>query len=112
MDMRDETKEQIEDTYRRMAEEGKYRPAAPSDGFGGLLAESEEELDLDQEAADYAKRWWEEENRGDYSIGVPSGEDRPALIFTVEAAKLICGTGSKGHAARLLRLAADALEAR
>jgi hypothetical protein len=108
--MSDKIREQIEDAYRRMAEEGKYRPAAPSDGFGGLLAEDESELDLDAEAADYAQRWWPEEDLGEYHIGVPGFERRPALIFAVEAARISNGAGSGPHAARLLRMAADELD--
>jgi hypothetical protein len=109
MAMRPEAREQIEDIYRRLAEEGRYRPAAPSDGMGGVLV-PEEELDLDAEAADYAERWRAEEDRGDYQIGSCSKEDRPAFIFTIEAARIIAGVGSKGHAARLLRMAADELD--
>jgi len=110
MHLEPKTREQIEDIYRRLAEEGRYRPAAPSDGLGNV-AVPEEELDLDAEAADYAERWWEEEDSGEYRIGVPSHGDRQALIFTIEAARLICGT-DRAHAARLLRLAADELEAK
>jgi hypothetical protein len=108
MDMSPETMKQIEDAYRRMAEEGKYRPAAPSDGFGNLMV-PEDELDLDAEASQYPERWWPEEDRGEYNVGVPGMGDRPALIFTIEAARLICGT-DRGHAARLLRMAADELD--
>jgi hypothetical protein len=107
----DENREQIENAYRRMAEEGKYRPAGPSDGFGNQTAESEDELDLDQEAADFAERWWEQENKGEYRIGSVSQQYRPALIFAVGASEIIAGAGGMGHAARLLRMAADELDA-
>jgi hypothetical protein len=109
MAMRPEAREQIEDIYRRLAEEGRYRPAAPSDGMGGVLV-PEEELDLDAEAAEYAERWRAEEDSGDYHIGSCSKQDRPAFIFAIEAARLIAGGGSSGHAARLLRMAADELD--
>lgn len=109
MAMRPEAREQIEDIYRRLAKEGRYRPAAPSDGMGGVLV-PEEELDLDAEAADYAERWRAEEDSGRYHIGSCSKDDRPAFIFSIEAARLIAGGGSSDHAARLLRLAADGLD--
>jgi hypothetical protein len=94
---------------RRLAEEGRYRPAAPSDGFGGPLV-PEEELDLDAEAAEYAERWSAEEDRGQYRIGSCNKNDRPAFIFSIEAMRIIAGGGSSGHAARLLRTAADELD--
>lgn len=106
MAMRPEAREQIEDIYRRLAEEGHYRPAAPSDEMGDLLVQ-EEELDLDAEAADYAERWRAAEDSGSYHIGSCSKSDRPAFIFSIEASRLIAGGGSSGHAARLLRMAAD-----
>lgn len=105
-----ETKEQIEGAYRRMAEEGKYRPAAPSDGFGSVTV-PEEELNLDAEASQYVERRWSEEDRGQYDLGVPDGGDRPALIFAIEATRLLCGT-DRAHAAKLLRMAADELDKR
>ena len=107
--MRLEARKEVEDIYRRLAAEGRYRPAAPSDGFGGVLV-LEEELDLDAEATEYAERWRTEEDTGDYHIGSCSKKDRSAFIFTIEAARLMAGTGSNGHAARLLRMAADELD--
>jgi hypothetical protein len=110
MNVGQETKEQIENAYRRMAEEAKYRPAAPSDGFGNIEG-AEEDLDLDAEADSYVGRWWREEDRGIYNVGVPDAGDREALIFTIEAARLLCGT-DRVHSAKLLRMAADNLDAR
>ncbi len=43
-----------------MAREARYRPAAPSDGFGNITV-PEDELDLDAEARAYAERWSREE---------------------------------------------------
>jgi len=57
---------------------GKYRPAAPSDGMGSVLAESEDELDLDQGAADFAQRWWEQESTGDYHVGSSAADELDA----------------------------------
>jgi hypothetical protein len=109
MAMRPEARKQIEDIYRRLAEEGRYRPAAPSDGMGGVLV-PEDELDLDAEAADYAERWRAEEDGGNHHVGSCSKNDGSAFIFSIEAARIIAGGGGSGHAARLLRMAAAELD--
>jgi hypothetical protein len=101
---------QIEQTYRRMAHEARYRPAAPSDGFGNLTVPVEW-LNLDQEAERYAQWWWKEENSDQYLIGCPDFRDRPALIFLVEAARNLCG-GNVPLAQRLLDMARADLTAR
>jgi hypothetical protein len=99
--------EQIGRAYRRMAEF--YRPAAPSDGFGNL-AVPQEELDLDAEAREYTQRWWEEENNGNYWIGSCNHATRPATIYAVEAARLMCGVADNEVVLRVLRLAISELE--
>jgi hypothetical protein len=103
-------REQIEATYRMMAEVG-YRPAAPSDGFGHITVPVEE-LDLDQEAAAYATRWWDEEDAFTFNIGCCNYPTRPATIYAVEAARLM-GSGVFGDpwALKLMRLAVAELEA-
>jgi hypothetical protein len=45
---------QIADAYRRMSEQARYPPAAPSDGVENITVPSED-LDLEAEAADYAE---------------------------------------------------------
>jgi len=102
--------DQVSDTYRQMAADANYRPAAPSDGFGNITVPIED-LDLTSEAMRYANRWWTEEDRQDYSIGCPDFSDRPALIFTVEAARAICGV-NRELAIALLELALTDLKAR
>lgn len=102
------------EAYRRMAQEAQYRPAAPSDGMGNITVPFAE-LEVGIEAREYANRWWQAEDAGDYVIGYPSFERRPALIFTVEAARVICGSTDEtgiATAARLLRMAATELEQR
>jgi hypothetical protein len=94
-------KEQLDHAYRRMAKF--YRPAAPSAGFGNIEVHPTE-LDLDAECSDYAGAWWAKENTGDFHIGAPSFEDRPALIYVIEAARNICGI-APGTARKLLELA-------
>ena len=83
---------QIRHTYAHMAEMG-YRPAAPSDGFGNIT-EPLDSLDIDREAMDYAKAWATSEDELNYWIGCPHFEYRPALIYAVEAARVICGIGA------------------
>lgn len=97
--------DQTEAAYRRMAEEVRWRPAAPIDWST---------WDYDRpfnpgEAAAYARRWLAEEDGQDYSLGCPDFNDRPALIFVVEAAR--CLNGMDHHrAARLLRMALGEIE--
>lgn len=95
-------------TYVRMGNETRYRPAAPSDGMGTITAPLDE-LDITEEAYRYAGDWRREEDSNEYMIGCPSYPDRPALIFVVEAARLLCGVERDG-AVRLLRMALDELE--
>jgi hypothetical protein len=110
MPMRPATREQITEAYKRMATEASYRPRAPSDGLGNITVPVEE-LDLDAEADSYADRWWAEEDRGEYDVGVCHGSFRPATIFAIEAARLMCsGVGSEAHVMKLLRMAADDIE--
>jgi hypothetical protein len=100
--------EQIEDAYRRMDQEARYRPAAPSDGFGNIPFPLEE-LDIDEEATRYAHAWHSDEDRGAYWIGSCDFAARPATIFAIEAARLMCGLGRE-PALRLLRMAVAELE--
>ncbi|WP_416957791.1 hypothetical protein ACNKF0_09430 [Nocardioides sp. T5] len=102
--------EQVVDAYRRMASEVRYRPAAPSDGMGNMVM-PEAELLLDEEAAAYARRWLAvEDDDGTFDVGTPDVDARPALVFTVEAARLTAGAVFE-PAVQLLRMAADELEA-
>jgi hypothetical protein len=84
------TYEQIVDTCKRMADEARYRPAAPSDGLGNITVPSEE-LDLEAEADKYARRWNQEEDSRDFHVGVCNFPTRPATIFAIEAARSMCG---------------------
>jgi hypothetical protein len=99
-------KDQLNRTYRRMATF--YRPSAPSDGMGNIEVHPLE-LDLDAECSEYADGWWAEENKQDFSIGCPSFEDRPALVYVIEAARNICGMGP-ATARKLLELALQELD--
>ena len=103
--------EQIRNAYRRMAAEAHYRPAAPSDGMGTITVPLET-LDLEAEASVYAAQWHRDEERGMADmIGYPDFGDLAVLVFTVEAARCLCGMEPE-IAAVLLRMAADELEGR
>ncbi|MBB4663171.1 hypothetical protein [Conexibacter arvalis] len=106
---RQDTIQQIIATYGRLASEAHYRPMAPSDGLGNITV-PEEELDLEAEATDYMQRWDDEEDNGRFYIGTCNFETRPATIFAVEAARMLCAT-EDDTALRLLRMAVAELEA-
>lgn len=106
--MNETKQQQVVDTYARMAREAKYRPAAPGDGLGNITVPVAE-LDMKQEAEAYAEAWGREEQSMDFFLGCPSFGDRPALVFIVEAARLLNGVERKG-AAHLLRMALTELE--
>jgi hypothetical protein len=99
--------EAFEDAYRQMAAIG-YRPAAPSDGIGGITVPLRE-LDLDAEATKYARRFLAEENDRQFWVGCSKGGTQRAFVWAVEAARLMCGFPTP-RAARLLRMAADEYE--
>lgn len=102
--------DQLATTYRRMATEARYRPAAPSDGCGNIIPSGiPDQLDVHREAAEYATRWREHEGEGVYSIGCPDYLDRPALVLMVEAARMLCGGDTK-VARRLLDMAGSELD--
>jgi hypothetical protein len=99
---------QVANAYRRMASEGRYRPAAPSDGFGTIYMPIEE-LDLDDEIRRYSEGWKAEERRHEFAIGVGNFPTVPAMVFAIEAARCMCGVDD-GTALRLLKLAVDELK--
>lgn len=106
--MREPSYQQVIHVYARMAREAKYRPAAPGDGLGNITVPVAE-LDMKQESEAYAEAWGREEQSMDFFLGCPSFGDRPALVFIVEAARLLNGVERKG-AAHLLRMALAELE--
>lgn len=100
---------QIEDAYREMVERARYRPAAPSDGLGNVAVPLEE-LDLEAEARDYAERWLAEEDRHEFYVGVPDYSTAVPMVWTIEAARLMCGMPEHyARAVTLLEMAAERL---
>jgi len=95
----------IRKAYFKMAHVAKYRPRAHSDG----CLSPEELADprrLNKEASEYADRFLEAENTLDFRIGVRHWDHNRVLVYTLEAARLLCrGSDATGFAIRLLRLA-------
>jgi hypothetical protein len=102
----------IREAYLKMAELARYRPCAPGDGCGGTYLSEEELADpdrLEEEASEYATRFIEEEDRVSFRIGVSNSRTNRALVFTIEAGRLLCG-GDDDRALKLLRLAIHDIE--
>lgn len=97
--------EQVGGVYCRMADEARYRPAAPSDGMGNITGP----LDMDTEIRTYTASWRAEEDAMNYPLGCPEYKLRPAMVLAVEAARACCGA-DRDLAIRLLRLALDEAE--
>jgi hypothetical protein len=74
----------------------KYRPAAPSDGYGSIQLSPEELRDqerLYREAVEYAVRFRREEDRCTFRIGCSSYTTNRAFVLSIEAARLLCSDG-------------------
>ena len=97
--------------YVQMARNAKYRPQAPSDGLGSILLSKEELEDrqrLSNEASDYADRFFKEEDTLQFHIGCSDYETNRALVYTIEAARLLCAGGpSRLRALKLLEMAVE-----
>lgn len=100
------TQERIAYSYRRMATGARYRPAAPSDG---MFSMPEDELVLDDEAKQCARRWTQAEDSRNFHVGVCNFSTRPATILAIEAAHALCGV-EDDLARQLLRMALDDLD--
>jgi hypothetical protein len=103
--------DRIREAYLAIAKRVRYRPQAPSDGFGNIQLTEKEILDqarLESEASEYAKRFLEEEDRRTFHIGVSNFATNRAFVYTIEAAKLLCGTtASLPLVRKLLEMALD-----
>jgi hypothetical protein len=82
--------EQIASVYLIMADQARYRPAAPSDGYGNITVPAPE-LDLDAEIRDYAAAWLQSEDNGSYWCGSPDYPLRKVMILCIEAARACAG---------------------
>lgn len=81
-----------------MATQANYRPNAVEGTSAGS--------DLEDEAASYAKQFVAEERTTDYHIGVSDYTTNRALVYTIEAARLLCcGLLGVDYALKLLEMA-------
>ena|SRR5262245_1935941 len=108
MDSRKETfEDRIRDAYFQMANKAKFRPQAPSDGFGNIQLTDGELADkerLAKEATAYVERFVEQEKTLNFRIGTGDFTNARALVYAIEGAKALCG-GALG-----IDLAIDLLE--
>lgn len=102
--------ERMTEAYRGLASLG-YRPAAPSDGFGGMII-PERELDVDIEGREYGQRFLKEEDSGVYSAGCADFRFLRAAIWALEAFRLMNAGGFGGETIvpKLLKMAAEEYE--
>ena len=101
-------RDRIREAYIRMAKEANYRPAAPGDGFGSVdltATELKDEAVLNAEAARYAEEFIRQEDSLSFYVGVSNWETNMALVYTIEAARLLCSGVADTLALRLLDMA-------
>lgn len=93
--------DRIGEAYVMMAEQANYRPEA-----------ADADDDLLDEAASYARRFVSEEDTLHFRIGVSDYTSNRALVFTIEAARQLCG-GALGIncALKLLEMAVAEVKA-
>jgi hypothetical protein len=98
--------ERFKEAYRQMAKLAKYRPAAPSDGFGNITRELDDPEDLEQESWRYAKRLYEQDEKALFEIhGCSNFDTNRALIYLLEAAQILCSGSRDDLALKLLNMA-------
>ena len=105
----------IREAYLEMAKQAKYRPEAPGDGVGGIDLNEEEFRDwgrLEKEACAYAARFLTEEDSCVFRIGVSNYATNRGLVYTIEAARLLCaGYCGESYALKLLEMAMEDIRA-
>lgn len=82
--------DRICEAYLRMAREAKYRPAAPSDGFGNIQlskSELEDEYRLAKEAGKYANQFLKEENEHSFYFGRSNWPTNRAFVYAIQGAR-------------------------
>lgn len=98
-------KTQIAAAYGQMADDALYRPAIPDEYLDPDSPVSSEEVER------YIEAWWEQEedNAGQFWIGLVAWPHRWTQVLTIEAAKLL-SAGDAVRAAELLKLATKRLD--
>lgn len=102
--------DRIVEAYLRMAKEAKYRPAAPSDGFGHITISKTalaNQARLAAEADAYARKFIAEEDSLSFWIGCSNWKTNRAFVFAIEAARLMAGAAPKRLITKLLEMALE-----
>ena len=103
------------EAYLIMAKDAKYRPEAPSDGFGNIQLSPDELKDPDRlrdEAAAYALKFKKEDDATIFRIGCSNFSTNRPFVFAIETARLLAsGNGGNSTALRLLKMAVKEIEA-
>jgi hypothetical protein len=105
--MNDPRLERFAEAYLAMARQARYRPQAPSEGFGNILLTPKQCGDIERlrrEAVAYALGFSAEEDERTFWIGCSDFETNRAFVWTIEAARLLAG-GKPVRATRLLNMA-------
>jgi hypothetical protein len=90
------------EAYQKMAGEALYRPAAS----GPLSAEELADPDrLAKEASEYASHFINQEDKLYFRIGVSNFRTNRALVYTIEASRLLCSGTEDKRALKLLEMA-------
>jgi hypothetical protein len=106
------------EAYITMADQARYRPAAPNDGFGNTYLSEQQLADpgiLEEESGQYALEFLAQENTARFLIGVSNYSTNRALVYVIEVARCLCSGQSKLRevvAPRLLALAMQELAGR
>jgi hypothetical protein len=102
--------DRIVEAYVRMAKTARYRPAAPGDGMGSVDLTKKQRADEDlllSEARRYAARFIQEEDTRSFHIGCSKWETDRAVVYAIEAARVLCGALNDDLAVELLTMAAE-----
>ena len=83
------------EAYREMWSKARYRPSAPSDGFGTIMIDDEQLEDeriLADEASRYAEDFDKQDDTYEFKIlGCTNGEYNRLIVYFLNAAQLCCG---------------------
>lgn len=105
MSQRSQERKRFEEAYREIAAQAGWRRLA-------ICLSEEERQDqhrLDREASEFASDFQAEANLGKFHIGAPDWSTNRALVYTIEAARCLCGVDAE-RAVKLLQMALDEVE--